>query len=205
VSALKKPGHGQGEVPPSNETAIPRSNVAVNLIGFPQVHAEGRTLIAKAQTVIDVSTTLGEIVHINDSTSKQVAMRFEDSWLARRCPRPYQVIHDQGPEFTAPPLQAVLICNVIDPVPITVKNPQQANATCESFHIISQHQLCTIFRSNPSQDIDNVIDAIGSNKTTTIFASQVAIHQTLGVLPGGIISFQRVLCFTQFPFWRILN
>jgi hypothetical protein len=80
----------------------------------------------------------------------------------------------------------MLICNGIEPAPITVKNPQQANAICESFHKTIKHQLRTIFDSNPPRDIGNAINAINSTITSTVFALQVAVHQTLGVSPGGI-------------------
>jgi transposase InsO family protein len=77
-------------------------------------------------------------------------MYFENCWLARY-PRPIRVIHDQGPEFTAPPFQAASIYNGIQPVPITAKNPQ-ANAVCKGFSSTIKYQLLTIFHSNPPQD-----------------------------------------------------
>jgi hypothetical protein len=63
-------------------------------------------------------------MQIDNATSKQVAIRFENCWLAR-CLRPIRVIcYQQSKEFKAPPFQATLICNGIEPVPITIKNPQ---------------------------------------------------------------------------------
>jgi hypothetical protein len=68
------------------------------------------------------------------------------------------MIQDQGPEFTAPPFQTVLIRNGIGPVSITVKSPK-VNAVCEHSHGTINNQLCTIFHSNPPQDIGGAIDA----------------------------------------------
>jgi hypothetical protein len=108
----KESGQGQGRVPPSrNKTSVPGSDVSINLIGPWKVNVQGRSLIIKALTVINISTSLGEISRADGFTrpSKQVTVHFNFFWLAR-FPRPVQVVHDQGAEFTAaPPFQAVFI------------------------------------------------------------------------------------------------
>jgi hypothetical protein len=48
-----------------------------------KVNVGGRDLIIKALIIIDICSTLGGIVQIDDATSKQVAMRFGNGWLAR--------------------------------------------------------------------------------------------------------------------------
>jgi hypothetical protein len=68
-----------------------------------------------------------------------------------------------------PSLQAVLIHNVIELVPITVKNPQ-VNAICEHFHVTIKNQLHTIFHINPAQDVGYMINVID---TSTIVTSTV--------------------------------
>jgi transposase InsO family protein len=111
-------------------------------------------------------------------------MRFENCRLAMY-PRPIRVIHDQGHEFSAPPFQAALIRNGIQPVSITIKNPQ-ANYVCELFHGTIKNQLRTIFQSNPPQDNGNALNIINSAIASAVSASRVAVHQTLGVSPGGL-------------------
>ncbi len=65
----KDVGRGQGQLPPRNETAIPWSDVAVDLIGPWKVNNGGRELVIKALTVIDVCTCLNKIVQIDNGTS----------------------------------------------------------------------------------------------------------------------------------------
>jgi hypothetical protein len=60
------------------------------------------------------------------------------------------------------------------------------NAVCEHFHDTIKNQLQSIFHSNPPQDIGNALDVVDSGIASTVFASQVAIHWTLGVSPGGL-------------------
>ncbi len=104
-------------------------------------------------------------------------MCFENCWLARY-PRPIRVIHDQGPEFTAPPFQTVLIRNGIGPVSITVKSPK-VNAVCEHSHGTINNQLCTIFHSNPPQDIDNSIDVTDSDIASTVLLHKLRYIESL--------------------------
>jgi hypothetical protein len=63
------------------------ANVSAALIGpcWKKVDDGGRDpILVKPLTIIlDVSTTLGDIIRIDDSTSKQVAMHFKDCWFAR--------------------------------------------------------------------------------------------------------------------------
>jgi transposase InsO family protein len=82
-----------------------------------------------ALTSINIASTLGEIIRIEEKTSDHVFQKFENSWLARY-PRPIRVIHDQGGEFTGHPFQTGLHQLGIAAAPITSKNPQ-ANAVCE--------------------------------------------------------------------------
>jgi hypothetical protein len=94
----------QSEAPPRNETSVPWSDVAVDLIGPWKVQVGERLLEISALTSIDIASTLGEIIRIEEKTSEHVFQKFENLWLARY-PRPIRVIHDQGGEFTGHPFQ----------------------------------------------------------------------------------------------------
>jgi hypothetical protein len=56
---------------------IPWTNIATNLNGLWKVKTRGRDLIVKGLTVNNLPTTLREILHVDDSMSKQVTLHFE--------------------------------------------------------------------------------------------------------------------------------
>jgi hypothetical protein len=122
------------------QEAIPRSNVAINLIELRKVNTGGRDLIIKSLTIINICTTLEEIIQTNDATSEQVTMCFENCWLGRY-PRYIQVIHDQWPEFT-------WFAMVLNQFQSPFQNPQ-ANAICKRFHGTITTKQQTISHSNP--------------------------------------------------------
>ncbi|KAG7345950.1 reverse transcriptase RNA-dependent DNA polymerase [Nitzschia inconspicua] len=128
----KNPGRGVGELPPRQATELPFEQVAVDSIGPWEITIQGIGVIKfKALTIIDTATLLVEAGRVENSSSAQAALVFENQWLARY-PRPLTCIFDQGTEFEG----AFLRClhrNGIQAVPTTVKNPQ-ANAICERMH-----------------------------------------------------------------------
>jgi hypothetical protein len=76
-------------------------------------------------------------------------------------------------------IQQVLILN-------TFRNPK-AKAVYKRFHGTIKNQLCTIFHSNPPQDISDTLDVVNSAIASIVFTSLlVVIHQTPGVSPGGL-------------------
>jgi hypothetical protein len=78
----KDVGQVQGQVTPRNETAVPWSDVAVNLIGPWEVDVGQQQLVIQALTTINVATTLFEITRIKEKSSEHILMKFENSWLS---------------------------------------------------------------------------------------------------------------------------
>jgi transposase InsO family protein len=142
----KDAGRGQGELPPREDTSVPFEEVAVDLVGPWSIDINGATLNIQALTIIDIASTLSEVVRIEDKSSNHILNLFENNWLARY-PRPVRVIFDQGGEFVGRPFQAMLLHNGIRPVPTTTKNPQ-SNAVCERMHRTIKDSLRTICHSN---------------------------------------------------------
>lgn len=180
----KSPGRIHGEAPARLELSDPWSEVAVDLIGPWKVLVDGRMLSVYALTSIDMATTLSEIIRIEDKTSEHIAMKFEQSWLARY-PRPLKVIHDRGGEFVGGPFQSLLHRTGIRPAIITTKNPQ-ANAVCERLHATIKNQLRTIFHANPPNDIGGALDIVDLVLSSAMHASRTAVHRTLKVAPGAL-------------------
>jgi len=180
----KNPGRTHGEAPARLELADPWSEVAVDLIGPWNVQVGQRHLTIYALTSIDIATTLSEIIRIEEKTSEHIAVKFEQSWLARY-PRPIKVIHDRGGEFVGGPFQALLHRTGIRPACITTKNPQ-ANAVCERMHGTIKNQLRTIFHANPPQDVGGALDIIDLAISSAMHASRTAVHRTLKISPGAL-------------------
>lgn len=181
---FKEPGRIAGEAPPRNETAIPWSDVAVDLIGPWRIVVNDAILEFSALTSIDIATTLLEIVRVDEKNSDYIFNKFSTSWLARY-PRPTRVIFDQGGEFVGRAFQSGLIQLGIQPVSITSKNPQ-ANAVCERAHRTVKNMLRTLIHGGSVQDVGDAYDYLDTAFASCTFASRVAVHRGLGVSPGGI-------------------
>ncbi|OWY92888.1 Pol Polyprotein [Phytophthora megakarya] len=110
-----------GLLPPrSLKTVNPWDLVHVDLIG--PYDGDGYGI-----TMIDHATRWLEIGVQPDKESRTTAESFDRGWLCRY-PRPRQVIHDTGPEFTGNEFQELLKSYGIEAKPITVKNSLFANA-----------------------------------------------------------------------------
>ena len=181
----KLPGPGYGHLPPRNDTAQLWEEVAVDLIGPWKIELPMGTLIVKALTIIDTTSTLSEATRVENATSGHTAMQFENTWLSRY-PRPLRVIHDQGSEFVGAAFQNMLLTNGIRPVPISTKNPQ-ANSVCERIHQTVQEMLATILRKDPAPNIETAYDHIDSCLAAATRAVRSAIHRTLQVSPGALV------------------
>ncbi|KAG7345551.1 reverse transcriptase RNA-dependent DNA polymerase [Nitzschia inconspicua] len=157
----KNPGRGVGELPPRQATELPFEQVAVD--------------------------SIVEAGRVENSSSAQAALVFENQWLARY-PRPIACIFDQGTEFEG----AFLRClhrNGIQAVPTTVKNPQ-ANAICERMHSTLGDILRTLLREQPPATIIDAYGIIDNALASVIFALRSSINRTFGVSPGAL-DFQR--------------
>ncbi|KAG7359911.1 integrase core domain containing protein [Nitzschia inconspicua] len=184
----KNPGRGVGELPPRQATELPFEQVAVDSIGPWEITIQGIGVIKfKALTIIDTATLLVEAGRVENSSSAQAALVFENQWLARY-PRPLTCIFDQGTEFEG----AFLRClhrNGIQAVPTTVKNPQ-ANAICERMHSTLGDILRTLLREQPPATIVDAYGIIDNALASVIFALRSSVNRTFGVSPGALV-FQR--------------
>ena len=84
-------------------------------------------------TIIDQATRWLEVGVQLDQNILTTAESFDCEWICRY-PRPVQVIHDLGAEFTGEEFQELLQSYGIKSKPITAKNPQ-ANSICERVHM----------------------------------------------------------------------
>jgi transposase InsO family protein len=177
-------GPGYGHLPPRNDVGVPWEEVAVDLIGPWKIRLPVGQLQILALTVVDVTTTLSEIIRIDNRSSAHVSMQFENSWLARY-PRPLRCVHDQGPEFVGTAFQTMLATNGVQAVPTSVKNPQ-ANAVCERMHKTVQDMLNTTLRHNYN-DVATVLELVDSCIASAIRALRAATHHTMQISPGAIV------------------
>jgi len=184
----KDSGKIQGHAPPRDETAVPFSDVAVDLVGPWKVMVNGRIIEIFALSSICVASSLFELIRVDEKSSQHVWQKFVNSWLARY-PRPLRVIFDQGGEFIGREFISGLIQLGIQPVSITSKNPQ-ANAVCERSHRTVKNQLRAMMHNNEVNDIGDALDYIDTAFASCMFASRTAVHRGLGYSPGGLI-FQR--------------
>ncbi len=81
------------------------------------------TVESFALPFIDTTTNLVKIAQIFEKSSDHDANCFEHTWLSWY-PKPMQVIHDNGGEFTGFAFQLLLELLHINSVPTTDKNPQ---------------------------------------------------------------------------------
>ena len=182
----KQPGPGYGENPPRNATEIPFEQVAVDTIGPWTIKVPGYgDIVFSALTMIDMATTLSELVRVESGKSAQVAMQFENHWLARY-PRPIVCIHDAGTEFTGRPFQRCLQRNGITPAQITVKNPQ-ANAVCERMHSTIGDILRAMLHERPPINVGQAIDIADTALASTQFAIRASVHRAMGLSPGAMV------------------
>ena len=182
----KNPGMSNVELPPRNATELPWETVAVDLIGPWKVDIPNLgTVTFRALTIIDVCTTLSEVVRIEEKTSEHIAMKFENEWLARY-PRPMQCIHDPGTEFVGLPFQSTCIMNGIQPLPTTVKNPQ-SNAVCERMHATIGDTLRTMLHEYPPHNLETAIEIVDSVIASSQYALRTAIHRAYNTSPGALV------------------
>jgi hypothetical protein len=75
-------GCGQGELLPREETSVPFENIAVDLVGPWFISINGNMLDIQALTIINIATTLSEVICIKDKYSQHISNIFENKWLA---------------------------------------------------------------------------------------------------------------------------
>ena len=137
-----------------------------------------------ALTIIDTVTNLVEIVLLDKKSAANVALQFQNTWLARY-PRPIHLIYDQGSEFTGAAFQQMLYRTHINGRPITVKNPQ-ANSICERMHQAVGNSLRVMTTYNPPQIIEDANQLVDTAIANAIFAARSSLHSGLQTTPGGL-------------------
>ena len=138
-----------------------------------------------ALTIIDVATTVCEIVRADSTSDDATAMLFENTWLLR-CPRPVRAMYDAGTAFRSPEFKLSLHRNGITPVPITVRNPHP-NAIVERAHKTIGDQIRTLQAQPPPENIGSAFDCIDSILTTVRRAIRSATNTSLGFSPGSMV------------------
>ena len=108
-------------------------------------------------TIINVASTLLEIVRVKTTNQEHAVLAFETAWLSRY-PRPTRCLYDAAGCFLAPSFQVCLNCNAIQGVPITVKNPQ-ANTVIERLHLTLVNMMRTFQNKTQIQDVVTAVKA----------------------------------------------
>jgi hypothetical protein len=150
--------------PRALKTVNPFDTVHVDLIGPYDNGSYGITMIDQATRWLEVGIQ-------PDKLSLTTAESFDREWLCRY-PRPREVVHDQGPEFTG---EELLRSYGIKAKPITSKNPQ-ANAICERVHL----EILNVIRCHEKVDWKKSIHYAA-------FAVRASYHSILNASPGQII------------------
>jgi transposase InsO family protein len=182
----KTNGPGYGHLPPRDDLPAPFHEVALDHIGPWTLNVpEFGSIKFEALTMIDIASTLCEIVRVESTSGDATAMYFENTWLSRY-PKPIRAIFDAGSAFHSPEFKLSLHRNGIEPVPITVKNPQ-SNAICERAHRTIGDQIRPLQEEEPPQTVASAYDAVDSILATSQRAIRSAVNVSLGVAPGAMI------------------
>jgi transposase InsO family protein len=124
-------------------------------------------------------------VRVDNKTSEQIRVKFEQTWLARY-PWPRNCIHDNGSEFTGWEFQQLLEALGIKDVPTTSHNPT-ANAICERMHQTVGNILRTILQTDPPHTVTEARALVDSALATAMHAMSASISTTLGGSPGSLV------------------
>ena len=180
----KSSGAGFGHHPPRDASFLPWEEVAVDLIGPWKIHFGNAVIEFRALTIIDMTTNLVELVRIDTTHALHVATKFENTWLARY-PWPTRVIHDNGGEFTGFKFRRMLRQCGIDPIPISVKNPQ-ANAVCERMRQTVANVIRTFLYAHPPQNLHSAEQIVDEALAVAMHATRCAMSESLGTTPGAM-------------------
>jgi transposase InsO family protein len=180
----KNVGRGHGETATREATVLPWRDVAVDLIGPWTLTVGGQKHKFHALTIIDMVTNLVEVVRIDNTTAANVALHFENTWLARY-PRPLFCIHDPGSEFLGHDFQFMLDRHGIQARPTTAKNPQ-ANSVCERMHQSIGNSLRVLSTMNPPAGIQHPHQILDTAIANAMYATRCTYHSALQTTPGGL-------------------
>jgi transposase InsO family protein len=180
----KNVGRGHGETASREAPLLPWQDVAVDLIGPWTLSIGDQKLKFSALTMIDMVTNLVEVVRLSNKTAAHVAMQFENNWLSRY-PRPQNVIHDQGGEFTGYEfLHRLHVHNIRDRT-TTAKNPQ-ANSVCERMHQAIGNTLRVLSTMAPPQGATQAEQLVDTAIADAVYATRCTYNSVLKTTPGGL-------------------
>jgi transposase InsO family protein len=111
-------------------------------------------------------------------------MQFENTWLSRY-PKPQNVIHDQGGEFTGYEFVHRLHVHNINDRTTTAKNPQ-ANAVCERMHEAIVNTLRVLSTMAPPQGVAQAEQLVDTAIADAVYATRCTYHSVLKTTPGGL-------------------
>ena len=180
----KTPHVAYGHLAPREANYQPFYEIACDSIGPWKIQIGNQTHSFRALTITDTTTSLSEIIRVNDNTAAEAALRLEQAWLYRY-PRPVRCIFDAGTEFKAEFLDTLTRWG-IEPHPISVKNPQ-ANSIAERMHLTIGDLLRTLIHAHPPNNLQHAHDILDQVIGTVSHALRTTIHRTLQVSPGASI------------------
>jgi transposase InsO family protein len=180
----KNVSRGHGETATREATVLPWRDVAVDLIGPWTLTVGGQKHKFHALTIIDMVTNLVEVVRLDNTTAANVALHFENTWLARYL-RPLNCIHDPGSEFLGHDFQFMLDCHGIQARPTTAKNPQ-ANSVCERMHQSIGNSLRVLSTMRPPAGIQHPHQVLDTAIANAMYATRCTYHSALQTTPGGL-------------------
>ena len=182
----KNNGRGYGHLPPRDDDPAPFEDVALDHIGPWTLDVPNQgALKFHGLTIIDIATSLCEIIRVDTLDGEASAMHFENSWLSRY-PRPNRLLYDAASAFNTPAFQLSLNREGITGVPITVKNPQ-ANAIVERSHQTVGNMLRTLQSANVPNNVETAYEIIDTALASAQRAIRTAVHKSLGVSPGSMV------------------
>jgi hypothetical protein len=146
-----------------------------------------------ALVIIEAEIRWLEIGIQDNRTAITTAYNFEKIWLCRY-PRPFLVVHDQGPEFMGDEFQELLTSFGISSKPITKKNPQ-ANALVERINL----QIANSIRTRPDLSLDDKLQYAA-------YAIRTSWHSILNATPGQLLYGQDMITRQlHFSNWNYLS
>ena len=180
-----KSTRGYGHTAPREAGIAPWYEVAVDLIGPWNLRIKDKSISFMALTIIDTVTNLTEIVRLDNKSSAQVTLQFENTWLSRY-PKPMHIIYDQGGEFKGFEFQRMLRRQGIIRHPTTVHNPQ-ANAICERMHQAVGNTLRALSTLKPPKGIADANQLVDTALANAVYATRCTYHSGLKTTPGSLV------------------
>ena len=179
----KRRSRKYGKLPYKNSQNLnPWSIVCTDLVGPYTVDAPNGQQTLHCLTMLDPITRWLEIVEIPKRDSQTVALAFDRAWLSRY-PRPRQVLHDKGTEFTGNEFQELLTSYNLKSKRISMKNPQ-ANGILERIHDMIKECLKTFHLQT---HVFDVLDPWTGFLANVAYAIRSTYHTSLDATPCELV------------------